>query len=198
MSELVKALEAQGRAYRIVDAGGMLGIAGKPIGRILFMAPTIGEQSEALRLAYARVAKECGQAKDDPDALSNEKALCMAYVACRNPDNPKEQIFGSPEWMSRWLSADQIDWLVTTLNEVRYELNPAKPVIGDEAIALVHRLCDEGAGTDVPGAAFAGYDRTFLTHALVMSSLRIRELEVECQTLTTQIATATSEPPSPD
>lgn len=177
-SALVEALEAQGRQYRDVDVSGFFAPGGKPLPKVRFMVPVLAEQTNALNMAHRRAA-EASAAKDDPDVLDNEKLCCIAYEACRDPENQKDRIFGSPSWMAANLSPEQIDYLVQTLNDVRFQCNPRKSKIGQEAIDLVMALCDEGAGSDVPATVFGGYERSFLTHALVMVSLRVRQLENE-------------------
>lgn len=176
VGELGAQLIAMPRQCKEFDVGKMLGLAD---GKIAVRVATKAEQDRAVVGAHDYAKRLAGDNKDaahDPDILADAKSAFIAHVTCRDAKQPdKLPAFLSPTWMMENLSSEQIAVLVNLANEVRIHQPAVARDIADSTVEAIADLCEEHAGDDIPEAVLANMDREYLTHLVVLLSVKLKQ-----------------------
>ena len=199
------AARAAARPVEPFDVQGFFGLGDLPIPKLGVRIPTQHEQDRALAGAHRYVAEVTGDspdAKQDPDLLLNAKQAHIAFEFCRELESDGAgtwtptgyPAFPSPTWAAKHLTVEQIAVLVNLANEVRAKHAPSPVELDDATLEAVASVCATHAGGDLPEAVLAGYPREWLTHALVLVSLKLQAARAA---LDAQAPTDPAPPPAP-
>jgi hypothetical protein len=218
MSDIAKAIEAEGRFVRCVPMPDFFGPTHKASLVVAYRVAVKGEEDDAIVAAhkYAQeAAKNAGDAagaaaRADADLLGDAKNIEALYRVCREaeqdgkggwrlkekakPDGSGDKFsysaFPSPSWMRARLSTDQLAYLMNAYIAVRAEASPGGPdeVSEDQHEALV-TLCAEHWNDDLPDAVLNAFSRPRLTNAFVLLTRKLVEARTARDALLEERAT---------
>jgi hypothetical protein len=175
---------------------------GKPMLGVGIRVATRTEDDEAIIEAHKHAVKKAGDpnsaAVTDPDLITDAKTVEALYRICRevdpesikaNPDQPDKwattqyAAFRGPSILRDKLTTDEIAFLLALYLEVKRKEAPGATEISDETVEALAESCALNADNDVPEAVLAKYPRTFLTHSLVVLSVKLVTAREACEEL---------------
>ncbi len=210
-SALAKAIEDQPRKAYCFPVAGFFGLGGLAIHGVAIRRAVKTEDDAAIVAAHkylAELSKSAGEGaaaalKTEGDILGDAKILEIIFRLCREvdqdsiaaaPGDPskwkasKENwlAFPGPQWMRDNLGTDQLATLLNLINEVRALQAPAPIDIDDAHVEAVIQMCADHMGDDIPEAVLAGFNRTKITHLVVLLSGKLQEARLSLDILIKQ------------
>lgn len=184
-AEICTAVRAQPRWMLPIDITDLVLYqhTGERIPKLAIRLLTRNEQDDAAAAAHAHVARLAARAeggrdatKADEELLYEAKSIECVWRAFRNPDNPAEPAFISPEWIRDTYDTDQIATLVNLYNEARKQRYPDAWRIDLERVRALAMTCGTTAGTDFPEKILAPCSREYVTQLFVLLAQEYVEL----------------------
>jgi len=188
-SALAAAIEENERKFHDFDVSGFFGLGDKEIPKLAIRVATKAEEDAALVAAHATVKKLAAgdsEARADFDLLGDQKLIQIIFRICfsateKTSDGTRYPAFPGPDWMRKNLTTDQIAVLMNLCHGVRRASNNMRSTISFDEVEATAEACAEASGGELPEAILANADRTWLTEAFVLLSVRYAEMKEALQ-----------------
>ena len=186
-SRLVEALEKRKRWSVTLDMKDVIGHGlgdhdGTDITKCVFRVNVKSEDDAAVAAAHAIVARLAKRAeagsddfKSDDDVLIDNKSIQALYRACRDPDDDKEPLFITPDWMRENLDTDILAGFLNAYNECRRKKSGQPEEFDGEFLDNLASLCVAAFDSELPEAVLKPFGREVLSHILILMVKRFHD-----------------------
>lgn len=173
LSELEQAIETRERKAHEFEVPDILGQSGKALGKVRMVIPTIAEQDQAVKEAYAYAAKI---GTTDLDVIQNAKTAHILHKVCKSMKS-NAPAFSSPEWMLKKLAAFELGILLNNYNEmVRKAKEPIEVEFDSERLQAFAVWCANSHNSKEPNQFLQNYNTEQITEIAVRMAILYHEV----------------------